>query len=101
MMPHRQEESIPSAERLAMFMATPVSDQTGWPGLFNFDVIADTRDTPFQAVMARATGLGAALPVDASQLLDVFRRELGLKLVKERTTVNDFIVERVEPLIEN
>ena len=84
-----------------MFMAAPVSDRTGWPGLFSFDVIADTRDMPFQAVMRRATGLGAPLPVDAPYLLDVFRRELGLKLVKDRATVNDFIVERVEPLIEN
>ena len=31
----------------------------------------------------------------------VFRRELGLKLVKERTTIDDFIIERIEPLIEN
>jgi hypothetical protein len=29
------------------------------------------------------------------------RRELGLKLVRERASVNDFIIERVEPLIEN
>ena len=48
-----------------------------------------------------AAGLAAPLPADAPQLLDVFRRELGLKLVKDRATINDFIVERVEPLIEN
>jgi hypothetical protein len=46
-------------------------------------------------------GLGAPRQVDAPQLLDVFHRELGLKLVKDRATINDFIVERVEPLIEN
>ena len=34
-------------------------------------------------------------------MLEVFRRELGLTLVKERTTLNDFVVERVQPLIEN
>jgi hypothetical protein len=28
-------------------------------------------------------------------------RELGVKLVEDRATINDFIVERVEPLIEN
>lgn len=89
------------AERLTLFMATPVSDGTGWPGLFTFDVIADTRDMPYQAVMRSAMGLGAPLPVDAPQLLEVFRRELGLKLVKNRATVNDFVVERLEPLIEN
>jgi uncharacterized protein (TIGR03435 family) len=88
------------AERLTSFMATPVSDRTGWPGLFTFDVLADTSGMPFQAVL-RPPGLGAPTPVDAPQLLDVFRRELGLKLVKDRATVNDFIVERVEPLIEN
>ena len=45
--------------------------------------------------------LGAPVPVDAPQLLDVFRGELGLKMVKDRTTIDDFIVERAEPLIEN
>ena len=55
---------------------------------------------PFMSLL-RTPGLGAPLPVDAPQLLEVFRRELGLKLVKERTTINDFIVERAEPLIEN
>ena len=88
------------AERLTMFMATPVSDRTGWPGLFTFDLLADTLDMPFMAV-TRPSILGAPLPVDAPQLLDVFRSELGLKLVKDRTTIDDFIVEGVEPLIEN
>jgi uncharacterized protein (TIGR03435 family) len=90
------------AERLTFFMATPVSDRTGWPGLYTFDVLADTQDMPFNARMRPATSaLGARLDVDAPQLLDVFRRELGLKLVKDRATVNDFIVEQVEQLIEN
>ncbi len=89
------------AERLTFFMATPVSDRTGWPGLFTFDVIAGTEGLPYQAVMRPATGLGASLLTDAPQLLEVFRRELGLKLVKDRVTIKDFIVERVEPLIEN
>jgi uncharacterized protein (TIGR03435 family) len=91
------------AERLTSLMAAPVSDRTGWTGLFTFDVIADTRDMPIEAVRAQARGLrlGAPLPIDAPYLLEVFRRELGLKLVKDRTTINDFIVERVEPLIEN
>ena len=48
-----------------------------------------------------ATGLGAPRPVAGPYLLDAFRTELGLKLVKDRATINDFIVERVEPLIEN
>ena len=89
------------AERLTSLMATPVSDRTGWPGLFTFDVLADTRGMPYEAVMRAPTNLGVALSTDAPQLLDVFRRDLGLKLVKDRATVNDFIVERVEPLIEN
>ena len=96
--------SMPTlAERLTSLMAAPVSDRTGWTGLFTFDVIADTRDMPIEAVRAQARGLrlGAPLPIDAPYLLEVFRRELGLKLVKERTTIDDFIVERVEPLIEN
>ena len=91
------------AERLTSLMAAPVSDRTGWTGLFTFDVIADTRDMPIEAVRAQARGirLGPPLPIDAPYLLEVFRRELGLKLVKDRTTINDFIVERIEPLIEN
>jgi uncharacterized protein (TIGR03435 family) len=89
------------AERLTSLMATPVSDRTGWPGLFTFDVIADTNGMPFEAVLWAPTGLGPRRPADAPQLLEVFRRELGLKLVKDRATINDFIVERVEPLIEN
>ena len=89
------------AERLTLFMATPVSDRTGWPGLFTFDVIADTLDMPGLAALGRPTSVGAPVPVDAPQLLDVFRGELGLKMVKDRTTIDDFIVERAEPLIEN
>ena len=88
------------AERLTLFMATPVSDRTGWPGLFTFDVIADTLDMPGLGALRRPTSVGAPLPADGPQLLDVFRSELGLKLVKDRATVN-FIVARVEPLIEN
>lgn len=90
------------AERLTNLMATPVSEGTGWPGLFTFDIIADTNGMPYMAVMRAPTGLGAPLPgPDAPQLLEVFRRELGLKLVKNRATISDFIVQRVEPLIEN
>ncbi|HKE86712.1 MAG TPA: TIGR03435 family protein [Vicinamibacterales bacterium] len=89
------------ADRLTFFMATPVSDRTGWPGLFMFDVIAGTDDLPYRAVMPLGRGFSAPPPVDAPQLLEEFRRELGLKLVKDRTTINDFVVERVEPLIEN
>jgi hypothetical protein len=40
-------------------------------------------------------------PSDSPRLLDVLQRELGLKLVGDRATTNDFIVEQVEPLIEN
>jgi uncharacterized protein (TIGR03435 family) len=89
------------AERLTSFMATTVSDRTGWPGLFTFDVVAGTDGLPYEAIMRSAAGLGARLQTDAPHLLEVFRRELGLKLVKERATVNDFIIEQVEPLIEN
>ena len=89
------------AERLTFFMAAPVSDGTGWPGLFTFDVLADASGMPVDAIMRVPMGLGAPRTVDAPQLLEVFRSELGLKLVKARATINDFIVERVEPLIEN
>jgi hypothetical protein len=51
--------------------------------------------------LQRPSGLGAPQPLDAPYLLEVFRRELGLKLVKNRVTINDFIVERAEPLVEN
>jgi hypothetical protein len=51
--------------------------------------------------MRPPTGLGAPLTTDAPQLLEVFRNELGVKLVKDRATVNDFIVEQAEALIEN
>lgn len=58
-----------------------LSDRTGWPGLFTFDVIADTRDMPYQAVLRRPTSLGSPLSAsDAPYLLELFRRELGLKL---------------------
>ena len=91
------------ATQLTFLMATPVFDRTGWPGLFTFDVVAVTDTMPgMQAIRARMPGLEARLPgQDAPQLLDVFRSELGLKLVKNRATINDFIVERAEPLIEN
>ena len=89
------------AERLTGLMATPVSDRTGWPGHFTFDVIAGTDALPINAIMRPPTGLGAPLTTDAPQLLEVFRNELGVKLVKDRATVNDFIVDQVEALSEN
>jgi uncharacterized protein (TIGR03435 family) len=89
------------AERLTSLMATPVTDRTGWPGLFTFDFLADTQDMPINALLRPPAGHGAPRPVDAPYLLDVLRTDLGLKLVKDRATVDDFIVERVEPLIEN
>jgi uncharacterized protein (TIGR03435 family) len=84
-------------------MGTPVSDRTGWRGRFNFDVVAVTDTMPgMQTLIRRMRGVEAQGPgPDAPQLLDVFRTELGLKLIKNRATVNDFIVERAEPLIEN
>ena len=48
------------AERLTLFMATPVSDRTGWPGLFTFDVIADTLDMPGLAALRRPTSAWCA-----------------------------------------
>jgi uncharacterized protein (TIGR03435 family) len=89
------------AVRLTTFMATPVSDRTGWPGLFNFDIIAGTEGMPYRALFATTSSLGAPLQTDAPQLLEVLHRELGVKLVEDRATITDFIVERVEPLIEN
>ena len=91
------------AERLTTFMATPVSDRTGWTGLFSFDIIATSRDMPFDSRMRTALALGARVSAstDEPQLLDVMRSGLGVKLVKDRATINDFIIERVGPLIEN
>jgi uncharacterized protein (TIGR03435 family) len=89
------------ADRLTSLMATPVTDRTGWPGLFTFDVIASIGGMPYEAAMQLSARLRAPTEDDAPRLLEVFRRELGLKLVKDRTTINDFIVERAEPLIEN
>jgi uncharacterized protein (TIGR03435 family) len=90
------------AERLSLYMATPVSDRTGWAGLFTFDITADVTDLPFQAFAPRPSGLGAPRPrPEGAQLLDVFGRELGLKLVKEPATINDFVIEGIGPLIEN
>ena len=87
------------AERLTRLMAAPVSDGTGWPGLFSFEMVADTRDMP--GGLGAARGLGAPVPVDGPYLLEVFRRELGLRLVRNRVTINDFVIDRIEPLIEN
>jgi uncharacterized protein (TIGR03435 family) len=79
------------AERLTMELMAPVSDRTGWTGLFSFSVIADTPS------MARVVQLTSERP----PLLDVFRADLGLKLAKDRTMVNDFAVDSAGPLIEN
>jgi uncharacterized protein (TIGR03435 family) len=86
-----------------MFMAAPVSDRTGWTGLFTFDVVADTTYTPYQELLRQRTPgfFSEPKPSDLPQLLDVLRSELGLRLVKEPSTINDFVIERVEPLIEN
>jgi uncharacterized protein (TIGR03435 family) len=90
------------ADRLTGLMSAPVADGTGWGGLFTFDLTAGTDAMPLMDVMRRASGRGGPLPsTDEPQLLEVFRTELGLKLVKNRTSVNDFIVERAEALIEN
>ena len=88
------------ADRLTTFMAAPVFDRTGWPGLFTFDIIADALEMP--GIVALRSRIGARPgSSDGPQLLDVVRSELGLTLVKERTIVNDFVIEQIEPLIEN
>jgi uncharacterized protein (TIGR03435 family) len=48
-------------------------------------------------------GAAGAPPLtpDAPSLLDVFRDDLGLKLVKERATFEQLAIDHVEPLIEN
>jgi uncharacterized protein (TIGR03435 family) len=88
------------AQHMGFFMRAPVADQTRWTGLFTFDILADASDMPL-VLLQRATTGGTPTPTDAPPMLEVFRRELGLTLVKERTTLNDFVVERVQPLIEN
>jgi uncharacterized protein (TIGR03435 family) len=82
------------------FMGAPVLDRTGWPGLFTFDIMANTDDMPMIVEMRARTG-GRPAGTDAPPMLEVFRTELGLKLVKERTTITDLVVERVGPFIEN
>jgi uncharacterized protein (TIGR03435 family) len=89
------------AERLTIEMMAPVADRTGWPGLFSFNVIADTSGMPFQERARASSTLGARLATDQPPLLDVFRSDLGLKLTKERRTVTDFVVDSAGPLIEN
>jgi uncharacterized protein (TIGR03435 family) len=87
------------ADRLSGFMAAPVSDRTGWPGLFTLDISATIAGMPLEARMSVPGSKRST--VDAPSLLEAFRHELGLKLVSARTTTNDLIVERVAPLIEN
>jgi uncharacterized protein (TIGR03435 family) len=90
------------ADRLTGLMGAPVSDDTRWSGLFTFDVLAGTDAMPGTALLRQASGVGAPLPTgDSPQLLEILRTELGLKLVKKRTSVNDFIIENVQPLIED
>ena len=88
------------ARHLAFIMRAPVSDHTGWTDWFTFDILADHNDMPIVLFQRAVTG-GTRSPIDAPPMLEVFRNELGLKLVTERTTINDLVVERVEPLIED
>jgi len=89
------------AEQLSLLMAAPVADRTEWQGLFSFDVTASTRDMPYMDILRPALGGRAPPPADSPRLLDALHRELGLKLVGDRAATNDFIVDQVEPLIEN
>jgi uncharacterized protein (TIGR03435 family) len=84
-------------------MAAPVSDGTAWPGRFTFDLTAGTDAMPLMTILRPAMGLGAPLPTSTEppQLLDELKAKLGLKLVKIRATVNDFVIDQVMPLIEN
>jgi uncharacterized protein (TIGR03435 family) len=73
------------AENLSRNMLAPVSDRTGWAGLFTFDFMGYALDMP---LYQRSTLIRADLPpTTLPQLLDAIRSELGLKLVKERTSV--------------
>jgi uncharacterized protein (TIGR03435 family) len=87
------------ADRLTPFMLAPVTDRTGWPGLFTFDFVGDELEMPF---WLSAPNRAVTLPErDQPHLLDAIRSELGLKLVQDRATINDFVVDEVHPLIEN
>lgn len=73
------------ADRLTTFMAALVSDRTGWPGLFTFDIVADTRELPGMVAMMSRVGSRPG-PSDGPQLLDVFRSELGFSSCNRRNT---------------
>jgi len=49
-------------------MLAPVSDRTGWSGLFTFDVMADTIEMPFEASSRPSTNLGARQAVRAKRV---------------------------------
>jgi uncharacterized protein (TIGR03435 family) len=89
------------AERLTNEMMAPVVDRTGWTGLFSFNVVADTRGTPLGQRLWASSSLRTPVTPEGPQLLDVFRSDLGLKLVKDRSTIRDLVVDSVGPLIAN
>ncbi len=89
------------AQQLTRLMAAPVSDRTGWPGLFTFDLLATTENLPFMAALRAQRGGPVTPTVDAPELLEAFRRELGIKVERGRGTIDNVLVEHLEPLIEN
>jgi uncharacterized protein (TIGR03435 family) len=67
------------AERLTTLMLAPVTDRTGWPGLFTFDIVGDLLETPFWLETANRP---VTLPErDQPDLLSAIRSELGLRLL--------------------
>ncbi len=91
------------AATLERLMGSPVSERTGWSGLFSFEMMASTQNMPRNEQLLARSGRKPPEPKpnDPPQLLDVMRSELGLRLMRGRATVSDLIIESFGPLIED
>jgi uncharacterized protein (TIGR03435 family) len=84
------------AQTLSIFLERPVLDQTGIDGLFNFELRWTPDELEPQLGGAAAPGVAPAADPAGPSLLAALQEQLGLKLVRQRSEVEMFVIDRLQ-----
>ena len=87
-----------SAQVLSIYLERPVLDQTGINGLFNFELRWTPDETePQLEGVPPPNGTPSADPAGPS-LVTALQEQLALKLVKQRSAIEMFVIDRLQEI---